>query len=140
MQDFNPTDYNIPDDFQHYPGDPAEDSLGPFFYRQAGDQLEAALSVQARHCNIMGGTHGGILMTMADYCLATPLFLDHPAGVLTVSCNCDFVGASQEGDLIIGRAEITRRGKSLAFTRCTLSVDKRTILTANGVIKPLQQR
>lgn len=145
MTAYQPADFAIPSGFQHYAGDNAEDYLGPFFYRVQKDEggemfLEGAFRVKAHHCNMGGSTHGGVLMSFADYCLCMPVFLHHSPGVVTVSCNSEFIGSSCEGDLIMGRAELTRQGKSLAFTRCTLSVDDRPILTASGIIKLLEPR
>ncbi|GAB3093258.1 PaaI family thioesterase [Aestuariicella hydrocarbonica] len=135
MATFNPQDYDIPAHFQHYPGDTAEDYLGPFFYHRDGDVCHAAFRVQPHHCNLFGITHGGLLMSFADYCLCMAAFTEDIASVVTVNCNSDFVGPSKAGDLMLGRGDITRQGKNLAFTRCTLQVNNQTILTASGVIK-----
>ncbi|MAZ88519.1 MAG: thioesterase [Cellvibrionaceae bacterium] len=143
---FNPQDYDIPAHFQHYPGDTAEDFIGPFFFHRDSDQFaegdicRAAFRVQPHHCNMGQSTHGGILMSFADYCLCMAAFSPDLAGVLTVNCNNDFVGSSRAGDLILGEAEVTRNGKSLAFTRCRLLVNDQPILTASGVIKKLYPR
>jgi len=143
---FDPTDYDIPAHFKHYAGDTAEDFIGPFFFHRDSDKCEegeicrAAFRVQDHHCNMGKTTHGGILMSFADYCLCMAAFSSDLAGVLTVNCNNDFVGASKAGDLIIGESEVTRSGKSLAFTRCRLLVNDQPILTSSGVIKKLYPR
>lgn len=132
---FNPKDYGIPEHFQHYPGDPAEDFVGPFFYYREEGICYTAFRVQPHHCNMSGSTHGGILMSFADYCLCMAAFTEEMETVVTVNCNSDFIGPSREGDLIIGETEITRQGKNIAFTRCRLLVDDQPVLTASGVIK-----
>lgn len=143
---FNPVDYDIPSHFQHYPGDTAEDFIGPFFFHREheacveGSKCYAAFRVQPHHCNMGKSTHGGILMSFADYCLCMAAFSPDLVGVLTVNCNSDFIGSSKAGDLIMGEAEITRNGKSLAFTRCRLLVNDQPIMTASGVIKKLYAR
>ena len=45
----DPNDYNIPEGFRHYGGDPAEDSLGPFFGRIGENGFETAFRAQAKH-------------------------------------------------------------------------------------------
>ncbi|MGH1373896.1 MAG: PaaI family thioesterase [Cellvibrionaceae bacterium] len=143
---FNPLDYDIPAHFKHYPGDTAEDYIGPFFFHRDSDDCKegeicrAAFRVQPHNCNMGKTTHGGVLMSFADYCLCMAAFSSDLVGVLTVNCNSDFVGASKAGDLIIGESEVTRNGKSLAFTRCRLLVNDQPILTASGVIKKLHRR
>ena len=146
LTSFNPIDYDIPSHFKHYPGDTAEDFIGPFFFHRDSDKCEegeicrAAFRVQPHNCNMGQTTHGGVLMSFADYCLCMAAFSSDLAGVLTVNCNNDFVGSSKAGDLIIGEAEVTRNGKSLAFTRCRLLVNGEPVLTASGVIKKLYPR
>lgn len=140
METFDPQDYAIPTTFKHYPGDNAENFIGPFFYYQDGDKCHAAFRVQPHHCNMGDTTHGGILMSFADYCLCMSAFSNDLAGVVTVNCNSDFIGPSSAGDLILGEAEVTREGGSLVFTRCRLHVEGRTILTASGVIKKIHHK
>lgn len=140
MAKFNPVDYNMPEGFRYYDGDPAEDHIGPFFYRRRDGITEGALRVQAHHCNLGHTTHGGILMSLADYCVCMAVFGDEELGVLTVSMNSDFIGPSNEGELIIGEATVSRRTRSLAFIRCDLKVDERVILSTNAVVKPILPR
>ena len=75
-------------------------------------------------------------MSFADYslCLAG---IDGELGVnvLTVSCNNEFIAPAVEGDLITGRCEVLRQGRSLIFVRCTLSVDGKHVLNSSGVVK-----
>ncbi|MCB1692115.1 MAG: PaaI family thioesterase, partial [Pseudomonadales bacterium] len=50
--------------------DPAEDSIGPFYYRQLPDgSWRYAFFPEDKHCNASGIIHGGVLMTLADYAL-----------------------------------------------------------------------
>lgn len=135
MPSFDPKDYGIPTHFQHYPGDAAEDYIGPFFYYRNENTCHTAFRVQPHHCNMSGNTHGGMLMSFADYCLCMAAFTEEMNTVVTVNCNNDFIGPSKAGDLILGEAEITRQGKNIAFTRCQLRVNDQPVLTASGVIK-----
>ena len=49
--------------------DPAEDYVGPFYYRREQDQFVCAFLPEKKNCNTYGGVHGGILMTFADFSL-----------------------------------------------------------------------
>ena len=133
---FDPQDFAIPAGFKHFEGDGAEDNLGPFFGRCSEQGFETAFRAQAKHCNGHDTVHGGILMSFADYslCMAG---IEGEAGVsvLTVSCNNEFLSPAVEGDLILGRCEVLRQGRSLIFVRCVLSVNDKPILNSSGVVK-----
>ena len=76
----------------------------------------------------------------ADYSLCIVANAGEEQSVATVSCNNEFVGPAFAGDLICGRAELTRRGGSLVFARAQLSVNNTIILNASGVIKRLRPK
>ena len=132
----DPNDYNIPEGFRHYGGDPAEDSLGPFFGRIVENGFETAFRAQAKHCNGHNTVHGGILMIFADYSLCMAgIDGEEGVSVITISCNNEFILPALEGDLILGRCEVLRQGRSLIFVRCTLSVNGNHVLNSSGVVK-----
>ena len=60
--------------------------------------------------------------------------------VATVSCNSEFIAPAANGDLILGRGEVTRRGGSMVFVRCELLVGETVILTSSAVIKRLRKK
>lgn len=133
-------DYGIPAGFMHYEGDAAEDRLGPFFGRVTGQGFETAFRAQQSHCNAHNTVHGGILMSFADYSLCMAgIHGETGVNVLTVSCNNEFLAPAHEGDLIYGRCEVLREGKSLIFVRCVLSVNDEPVLNSSGVVKRFQR-
>ncbi|MBT8146918.1 MAG: PaaI family thioesterase [Gammaproteobacteria bacterium] len=136
----NPEDHNIPGDFRHWHGDKAEDFLGPFFFRLEGEVLHTAFRVEERHCNAHDSLHGGIMMAFADYTLCLAANGGAEESVATVTCNNEFVAPAFKGELVLGRSELVRRGRSLVFARGDLRVDDRIILTSSGVIKLLKKR
>lgn len=135
-----PQDFDVPEQYRHWAGDPAEDRIGPFFFRIEHAVIYSAFRVQVGHCNSHGTAHGGLLMAFADYTLCIAANEGKNEGVVTVSCNNEFIGPAAAGDLVCGQAEVTRRGGSLVFVRVVLSVDGRTILTSSGVIKRLRPK
>ena len=136
----NPQDYDVPTQFKHWPGDPAEDRIGPFFFRIEQGVVYSAFRVQAEHCNSHASIHGGLLMAFADYTLCIAANEGKDESVATVTCSNEFIRPAVAGDLVCGRAEVTRRGGSLVFVRAVLSVGEHTILTSSGVIKRLRSK
>jgi uncharacterized protein (TIGR00369 family) len=136
----DPQDYEVPETFRHWPGDPAEDALGPFFFMMDEGQPRTAFRAVARHCNAHQTVHGGILMAFADYTLCLGANGGEQESVVTVSCSNEFIAAANQGDLIQGNGEVIRRGGSLVFVRCTLQVGDTVVLASSGVIKRLRQR
>jgi len=136
----NPKDYKVPQQFRHWPGDPAEDALGPFFFTMEEGQPRTAFRAEARHCNAHQSVHGGILMAFADYTLCLGANGGEQESVATVSCSNEFIAAANLGDLIEGSGEVMRRGGSLVFMRCTLRVEDTVVLASSAVIKRLRQR
>lgn len=129
---------DVPEGFDFWPGDPAEDLVGPFFFRHRENGLETLFHLQPHNCNMLGSAHGGMLMTFADYNLCVAAIGPEGTGCVTVSCNNEFLSAARAGDWVRGEAEVLRRGKSLVFVRATLFVEERAILASSGVIKLLQ--
>ena len=134
-----PEDYDIPAHYRHWVGDRAEDYIGPFFFYMEGEHPRTAMRVQPHHCNAHGAVHGGVLMTFADYTLCLGANGGENESVATVSQNNDFTAPAKSGDLLLGRAEVIRRGRSMVFVRCELTVDDTVVMAASAVIKRLRR-
>lgn len=129
---------NIPAGFENWAGDPAEDHIGPFFFRLQEGKLETAFRISEKNLNSAGNAHGGCLMTFADYTLCVTAINGTNDDCVTVSCNSEFVDAALPGDLVIGEGILTRRTGSLAFTQCILRVEDRIVMTASAIIKRIR--
>lgn len=118
------------------PDDPLETLTGLFYLRKGGPIGEVYLHAERKHCNTGGMIHGGLLMTMADLALCAAC-RDGLVGerAITVSLNAEFLSAGQEGDFIAAKAELTRRGRSMAFARCLVTAGDKTLLTASVVTR-----
>ncbi len=118
------------------PDGPFAQTLGPLYIREDGAGF--AFRATALHCNARGVVHGGMLMTFADQTLG--LTVQRALGtvdVATTSLNCDLVASAVPGDLVEGRAQITRITRSIVFVRGTLNCGDRVVLTASGLWKRL---
>ena len=133
----DPKDYDLPGGFRHWVGDPAEDHVGPFFFRLNDGKVETVFRVGEYHCNAYGITHGGVLLAFADYTVSGVAIGESNESYATVSLNTEFVFSSKKGDLVRGYGELIRRTGSLVFARTVLNVEGRTVLTASAVIKKI---
>jgi uncharacterized protein (TIGR00369 family) len=142
-KEISPQAFGIPEHFQHWQGDCAEDHNGPFFFAVDEEQthwVTTAFRVRAENCNAHKTLHGGILMMFADYTLCIAAIGGSQEAVVTVTCNNEFIGPAFDGDLVIGRGEVTRKGGSLIFVRAIIEVDGKPILTSSGVVKRVKRR
>jgi len=132
-----PEDFGLPDTYNHWQGDSAEDYTGPFFFRMDNELAHTRFRIQPHNCNAHGIVHGGVLMMFADYTVCIAALGGTQESVVTVTCNNEFIGPAASGDVVEGLGEVTRSGGSLIFTRATLRANGRIILTASAVIKKL---
>jgi uncharacterized protein (TIGR00369 family) len=137
----NPQDYGIPGSFQHWSGDEAENFVGPFFFRVLEEgEIETAFRLRPEHCNSHLTLHGGLSMMFADYTLCVTAIEGGQEGVVTVSCNSEFLAPARAGDLLIGRGHVVRKTRSLVFVRSELMVGDQIILTSSAVLKRVTRR
>lgn len=131
----------FPNGYSTDPGfDPAEDHIGPFYFKEMGDTRYYAFKVEDKHCNDSDILHGGVLMTFADYCLCMEATNNYKEeNCVTISFNCEFVLAAEIGDLIECRANVTRSTGSLVFVTGEIFVEDETIFTFSSVVKRLKR-
>lgn len=131
----------IPEGYHHFQGDPAEDHIGPFYFRLTENGVETLFRLQPHNCNSHGSAHGGVLMTFIDYTLCVAAVGATGEQVVTVTCNNEFVDGAAAGTLLYGRGEVIRRTGSLVFTRGTVeTADGRVVLSSSAVVKRIRRR
>ncbi|WP_372750374.1 PaaI family thioesterase [Litorivivens sp.] len=135
MNELKASDYQVPEDYQHWAGDPAEDNVGPFFCKSMAPRSETALRLQEKHCNMFGIVHGGVLMAFADYTLCLAGIENTEQGCVTVTCDNQFIASAKAGELLTGHGELIHRTRKLAFVRATLTVGERVVLSATATLK-----
>jgi uncharacterized protein (TIGR00369 family) len=111
---------------------------GPIFRHRDGGHF--LFTVQPQHLNGGGALHGGMAMGIADIVMGRTIrqAID-PARAATISLNCDFVASAKLGDAVIGRAQITRRTRTIVFVSAQLTVADKPVLTATGIWKIVDQ-
>jgi acyl-coenzyme A thioesterase PaaI-like protein len=115
--------------------------IGPLWFRREGDDIVFGVRAEAKHCNVRGVVHGGLMMTLLDHVMGAHVWrVAGKAASATVSLNTDFTASARTGDWIEVRSRMTRRGTGLVFLAGELSVEGKPIATAQGVWKILGQR
>lgn len=117
-------------------GGPYFTQLGPLYHRRdEHDRVVLGLRVGVEHTNMVGITHGGMLMTFADGALGINLSVakGKPRSSVTVHMSTDFLEAVRPGDWLEAHVRIQRMGSRLNFADCELRVGDRVCLRATGV-------
>lgn len=113
-------------------------TIGPFLARRQGATWRYGFTVEARHLNMGGVTHGGMLMSFADDVLGMTVW--EAAGrrpCTTVQLSTQFVAPARLGEFVEGVAEVLRTTRSLVFVRGLVAVGERAVVHADGVWKIL---
>ncbi|MEF7612849.1 PaaI family thioesterase [Aquincola sp. MAHUQ-54] len=117
-------------------GGPYFQALGPVYAKRQPDGTALmGLRIEAKHTNMLGVTHGGMLATLADSALGMNVsMLRQPRQhLVTVSLSVDYLSAAQPGDWLEAHVTVRRQGRQLAFAECLLRVGERVMLRASGV-------
>jgi acyl-coenzyme A thioesterase PaaI-like protein len=125
-----------------YDTDPFEAMTGPFYARRdERGAVVCAFRAGPKHMNESGATHGGCLVTFADYSLFM-IAEDALAGSgsVTASLNAEFVDAGRLGELIESRGEVVRAGASLVFVRGLVCAGARPLLNFSAIVKKIRPR
>ena len=95
--------------------------------------------IQDIHLNPGGITHGGFIMSLMDSGMGTAVFraLGEKARAATISLDVKFISASKTGDLLLGKAKVLRKTRSLVFMRGEMRCGEQLIATAEGIWKVL---
>ncbi|WP_026941067.1 PaaI family thioesterase [Hellea balneolensis] len=115
------------------------ETVGPFYFKKSkdGSYISRYRSIE-KHMNAGGYTHGGCLMSFADFSLfaiASDHIQDNQA--VTVAFNCEFLAGSKVGQLMEGSGEVLRAGRSIIFVRGMITADKEVCLNFSGAIKKI---
>src|SRR6185436_14516923 len=127
------------------PPDPFEDHVGPFYFRIAGDALQAGsvhcvLPTEPRHENYKGGVHGGAVLAFADYalCLVAGRAADkgtNTSFAMTVSIAVEFLSAGRVGAPLEATGEPLQVTGRLAFARGSITQQGKAIALWSGVVR-----
>ena len=122
--------------------DPFENVAGPFYLKPAGDGThKSAFISEAKHANMGGMLHGGLLMTFADFAIFA-IARDYLSeeGAVTLSFNSDFVSAGPVGALIEATGEVVKTTGSMVFVRGQVFSGEQIIMPFSAIIKKIKRR
>lgn len=132
-------DCPIPGYTLYRPADPFEEHVGPMYYRRDGQGVHCLLPTHEAHRNAGNIVHGGVLLSFADYALATAGGALDGKFALTVSLNASFLAAGRIGPTLEAEASLVRTGKTLAFARATISQEGALLMAASAVFRPIDR-
>ena len=115
---------------------------GGLLFRSISDtEYEFKSTINKNHLNAAGITHGGYLSALVDAGAGTAAHrsADNDPCV-TISLDLKFIGASKEGDEIVGHVKILKKTKTLVFLFCELKCNNMIIVSATGVWKILKAK
>lgn len=132
---------DIPRGYKQLAGvSPAEDHIGPFYYRRVDDGLLLGFRVAPHSCNGIGTAHGGVLMAFADYASTMIALSGVSENCATISFSSDFMAAARQGDWVEGRGEVLKRTRSTTFVRGELRVGDERVLVFQSVLRRLPKQ
>ena len=122
------------------PVDHFEEHVGPFYCKPEGVGPNAPVVCgfipDAKNRNGGGNVHGGALMTFADYALfMIGGGMETSVHGVTMTMNCEFLGAAEPGKLLTARGEVVRAGGSVVFVRGIIDDAGRNVLAFSATIK-----
>ena len=112
---------------------------GVLFKKISETEYEFKSKINENHLNAAGITHGGYLAALIDAGAGTAAHRSaENASCVTISLDLKFIGASKNGDEIIGKVKILKKTKTLIFLFCELKCSDKIITSASGVWKILK--
>lgn len=117
------------------------DHVGPFYQRIVAGRPQFCFRVAPKHDNTQGRPHGGMVMSFLDEALGLSTHIARPGeAFFTVGFDCQFIGGSVIGDLVVAETEVVNATKSLMFMRGLCRVEDRVIASASGIWKKVANR
>ncbi len=114
---------------------------GVLFRTVSEKEYEFKSTINKNHLNAAGITHGGYLSALIDAGSGTAAH--RAAGnvpCVTIALDLKFIGASREGDEILGFTRILKKTNTLVFLFCELRCNNKIITSASGVWKILTKK
>lgn len=120
--------------------DPFETQLGPFCVKYEGGRARCAFQPRREHLNGGGAIHGGALMSFADFALFSIAHNALASGVkaVTLTCNCEFIGAGDLEGWVEAEGEVLRDTRTLVFARGLITQHNRPVLAFSGTLKKIK--
>ena len=114
---------------------------GGVLFRNISDtEYEFKSTINEKHLNAAGITHGGYLSALVDAGAGTAAYrCSGSLKCVTVSLDIKFIGMTKLNDEITGSVSILKQTKSMVFISCSLKSKKKFIAYASGIWKILKR-
>lgn len=130
----------IPEGYKQLAGvSPAEDDIGPFYYKKVDTGLQMGFIARHKNCNGLGTVHGGVLMCFADYAATMLALSGVRENCATISFTSDFMSAAKLGDWVEANGVVVKRTGSLTFLRGQLLVEEELVMSFQAVMRRLKK-
>jgi uncharacterized protein (TIGR00369 family) len=104
---------------------------------------EMTMDINNTYLNVMGTCHGGVIAAFADTVMGSALYSTGVAASATIEMNINFLEPVAAGQVLTGRGEVLRKGKTTAVIRADLFVGETMVAAARGtysVLEPNKQK
>ena len=108
-----------------------------FYKRNEEGNLVMAFWVRPENGNSGGVAHGGMLMSIADYCLCSVAMESRENYAATISFRAEFVAPAKVGSLVEIYSTITKETKSLAFGEGQIMSEGEVVFSFSGIVKKI---
>ena len=112
---------------------------GPFYINASVDPWLHGTFIIDRHCNGAQIAHGGMLMSIADYCLCSVAMESKENYAATISFRSEFVAPAKVGSLVEIFTTITKETRSLAFGQGHIECEGETVFSFSGIVKKIKK-
>ena len=130
----------VPEGYKQLAGvSPAEDDIGPFYYKKTDSGLQMGFIAKAKNCNGLGTVHGGVLMCFADYAATMLALTGVRENCATISFTSDFMSGAKLGDWVEANGVVVKRTGSLTFLRGQLQVGDELVMSFQAVMRRLKK-
>jgi uncharacterized protein (TIGR00369 family) len=108
-------------------------AMGEVFVRRIESSIEVALQTGARHKNLSGDVHGGVIMTLLDRVMGINCRNALAGRAATASITVNFLYPVRTGDFLRAKCRLSKVGRSLVFAEAYAYVDDRLVATGSSV-------
>ena len=113
--------------------------VGPIWSRRDGERLRYGFLAEAKHANVRGVVHGGMLMTFADSALGR--IVSEAVGrrpIATIQLDTHFLSPAKPGDFVEAEGRVVRKTRAVVFVEGTLTVKGHAVTHSTGIWKVLK--
>jgi acyl-coenzyme A thioesterase PaaI-like protein len=116
------------------------DHMGKLYTRRSTtaegvEIVSSAIRVEEHHVNSWGLAHGSFMAGMAEIGCAGPGYEEGGPPVVAIELSTQFIAAPKLNEWLVVHGQLTKRTRSLVFTRCQAESDGKLVFTATSVQK-----